>query len=115
MEKLKPIKCLDIRLLKIDFKLTYHSFKYKNLFEFFLNNESSARLINYLLLEINIRNVVIYEVLNFIRYTTNFYGSLQMYGRYTKDLGEFAKDEARKLKILEKRRKQEDKQRNKVK
>jgi len=38
-----------------------------------------------------------------------------MYGRYTKDLGEFAKDEARKLKILEKRRKQEDKQRNKVK
>ncbi|KRK03893.1 chloride channel protein 2 isoform X5 [Drosophila yakuba] len=36
-----------------------------------------------------------------------------MYGRYTKDLGEFAKDEARKLKILEKRRKQEDKQRNK--
>jgi len=24
-----------------------------------------------------------------------------MYGRYTKDLGEFAKDEARKLKILE--------------
>lgn len=38
----------------------------------------------------------------------------QMYGRYTKDLGEFAKDEARKLKLLEKRRKQEDKQRNKV-
>lgn len=38
-----------------------------------------------------------------------------MYGRYTKDLGEFAKDEARKLKLLEKRRKQEDKQRNKVK
>lgn len=37
-----------------------------------------------------------------------------MYGRYTKDLGEFAKDEARKLKLLEKRRKQEDKQRNKV-
>ncbi|XP_032593481.1 chloride channel protein 2 isoform X8 [Drosophila grimshawi] len=36
-----------------------------------------------------------------------------MYGRYTKDLGEFAKDEARKLKLLEKRRKQEDKQRNK--
>ncbi|XP_017062191.1 chloride channel protein 2 isoform X7 [Drosophila ficusphila] len=36
-----------------------------------------------------------------------------MYGRYTKDLGEFAKDEAKKLKILEKRRKQEDKQRNK--
>lgn len=39
---------------------------------------------------------------------------LQMYGRYTKDLGEYAKDEARKLKILEKRRKQEDKARNKV-
>lgn len=37
-----------------------------------------------------------------------------MYGRYTKDLGEFAKDEARKLKLLEKRRKLEDKQRNKV-
>ncbi|XP_062126939.1 chloride channel protein 2 isoform X7 [Drosophila sulfurigaster albostrigata] len=37
----------------------------------------------------------------------------KMYGRYTKDLGEFAKDEARKLKLLEKRRKQEDKQRNK--
>lgn len=42
------------------------------------------------------------------------YINLQMYGRYTKDLGEFAKDEARKLKLLEKRRKQEDKQRNKV-
>lgn len=42
------------------------------------------------------------------------YLHLQMYGRYTKDLGEFAKDEARKLKLLEKRRKQEDKQRNKV-
>ncbi|XP_032589452.1 chloride channel protein 2 isoform X4 [Drosophila mojavensis] len=39
--------------------------------------------------------------------------NLKMYGRYTKDLGEFAKDEARKLKLLEKRRKQEDKQRNK--
>lgn len=37
-----------------------------------------------------------------------------MYGRYTKDLGEYAKDEARKLKILERRRKQEDKARNKV-
>lgn len=37
-----------------------------------------------------------------------------MYGRYTKDLGEYAKDEARKLKILERRRKQEDKIRNKV-
>ncbi|XP_073840557.1 chloride channel protein 2 isoform X3 [Musca autumnalis] len=36
-----------------------------------------------------------------------------MYGRYTKDLGEFAKDEARKLKLLQKRRKLEDKQRNK--
>lgn len=40
--------------------------------------------------------------------------STQMYGRYTKDLGEYAKDEARKLKILERRRKQEDKHRNKV-
>lgn len=38
----------------------------------------------------------------------------QMYGRYTKDLGEYAKDEARKLKMLERRRKQEDKARNKV-
>lgn len=37
-----------------------------------------------------------------------------MYGRYTKDLGEYAKDEARKLKILERRRKEEDKARNKV-
>lgn len=37
-----------------------------------------------------------------------------MYGRYTKDLGEYAKDEARKLKILERRRKAEDKARNKV-
>ncbi|XP_037025678.1 chloride channel protein 2 isoform X3 [Bradysia coprophila] len=36
-----------------------------------------------------------------------------MYGRYTKDLGEYAKDEARKLKILERQRKQEDKARNK--
>lgn len=41
-------------------------------------------------------------------------GLFQMYGRYTKDLGEYAKDEARKLKILERRRKQEDKIRNKV-
>lgn len=40
--------------------------------------------------------------------------NFQMYGRYTKDLGEYAKDEARKLKILERRRKQEDKARNKV-
>lgn len=40
---------------------------------------------------------------------------IQMYGRYTKDLGEYAKDEARKLKILERRRKQEDRARNKVK
>lgn len=37
-----------------------------------------------------------------------------MYGRYTKDLGEYAKDEARKLKFLERKRKQEDKIRNKV-
>ncbi|XP_059609893.1 chloride channel protein 2 isoform X2 [Phlebotomus argentipes] len=36
-----------------------------------------------------------------------------MYGRYTKDLGEYAKDEARRLKLLERRRKQEDKARNK--
>lgn len=37
-----------------------------------------------------------------------------MYGRYTKDLGEYAKVEARKLKMLERRRKQDDKARNKV-
>lgn len=37
-----------------------------------------------------------------------------MYGRYTKDLGEYAKDEARKLKLLERRRKKDDKERNKV-
>ncbi|XP_031617076.1 chloride channel protein 2 isoform X2 [Contarinia nasturtii] len=35
-----------------------------------------------------------------------------MYGRYTKDLGEYAKNEARKLKMLERRRKKEDKARN---
>lgn len=38
----------------------------------------------------------------------------QMYGRYTKDLGEYAKNEARKLKMLERRRKKEDKARDKV-
>lgn len=38
----------------------------------------------------------------------------QMYGRYTKDLGEYAKNEARKLKMLERRRKQEDKARDRV-
>ena len=37
-----------------------------------------------------------------------------MYGRYTKDLGEYAKNEARKLKILEKKRKKEDRARDKV-
>lgn len=37
-----------------------------------------------------------------------------MYGRYTKDLGEYAKSEARKLKMLERRRKQEDKARDRV-
>ncbi|XP_049954141.1 chloride channel protein 2 isoform X1 [Schistocerca serialis cubense] len=35
-----------------------------------------------------------------------------MYGRYTKDLGEFAKEEARRLKALEKKRKKEDRLRN---
>lgn len=39
---------------------------------------------------------------------------IQMYGRYTKELGEYAKIEARKLKILERRRKKEDKARDKV-
>jgi len=33
-----------------------------------------------------------------------------MYGRYTKDLGEFAKEEARKLAVLEKRRRKADRQ-----
>lgn len=37
-----------------------------------------------------------------------------MYGRYTKDLGEYAKNEARKLKMLERRRKKEDKARDRV-
>lgn len=37
-----------------------------------------------------------------------------MYGRYTKDLGEYAKLEARKLKMLERKRKQEDKARDRV-
>lgn len=35
-----------------------------------------------------------------------------MYGRYTKDLGEYAKEEARKLKAIEKKRKKEDRLRN---
>lgn len=38
----------------------------------------------------------------------------KMYGRYTKDLGEYAKNEARKLQMLERRRKKEDKARNRV-
>lgn len=37
-----------------------------------------------------------------------------MYGRYTKDLGEYAKNEARKIKMLERRRKKEDKARDRV-
>lgn len=37
-----------------------------------------------------------------------------MYGRYTKDLGEYAKDEARRLRLLERRRKKDDKARNKM-
>ncbi|XP_065333405.1 chloride channel protein 2 isoform X1 [Cloeon dipterum] len=36
-----------------------------------------------------------------------------MYGRYTKELGEFAKEEARRLKAIEKRRRKDDKRRNK--
>lgn len=54
-----------------------------------------------------------------ISYPTNYSPSLcpppQMYGRYTKDLGEYAKDEARRLKHLERRRKEEDKAQKKVK
>lgn len=38
----------------------------------------------------------------------------QMYGRYTKDLSEYAKDEARRLKQLERQRKKDDRARNKV-
>jgi hypothetical protein len=38
----------------------------------------------------------------------------QMYGRYTKDLGEYAKDKAKKLKEYEQQRKREDRARNKV-
>lgn len=37
-----------------------------------------------------------------------------MYGRYTKDLSEYAKDEARRLKQLERQRKKDDRARNKV-
>lgn len=36
----------------------------------------------------------------------------QMYGRYTKDLGEYAKEEARRVKLQEKKRKKEDRLRN---
>ncbi|PSN46228.1 Chloride channel protein 2 [Blattella germanica] len=36
-----------------------------------------------------------------------------MYGRYTKDLGEYAKEEARRLRSLERKRKKEDRLRNK--
>nr|XP_019551148.2 chloride channel protein 2 isoform X6 [Aedes albopictus] len=41
------------------------------------------------------------------------YSTIEMYGRYTKDLGEYAKDEARRLRLLERRRKKDDKARNK--
>lgn len=37
-----------------------------------------------------------------------------MYGRYTKDLGEYARDEARRIKQLEKQRKKDDRARDKV-
>lgn len=37
-----------------------------------------------------------------------------MCGRYTKDLGEYAKNEAKKLQMLERRRKKEDKLRSRV-
>lgn len=37
-----------------------------------------------------------------------------MYGRYCKDLGEYAKDEARRLRQLEKQRKKDDRARDKV-
>lgn len=36
-----------------------------------------------------------------------------MYGRYTKDLGEYAKEEARRIQLEEKKRKKEDKLRKK--
>lgn len=38
----------------------------------------------------------------------------KMYGRYCKDLGEYAKDEARRLRQLEKQRKKDDRARDKV-
>ncbi|XP_052120753.1 chloride channel protein 2 isoform X1 [Frankliniella occidentalis] len=41
------------------------------------------------------------------------YVQTAMYGRYTKDLGEYAKEEARKLAILEKKRRKEDRLREK--
>ena len=40
---------------------------------------------------------------------------VQMYGRYTKDLGEYARDEAKRLKDLDRQRKKDDKIREKVK
>ena len=36
-----------------------------------------------------------------------------MYGRYSKDLGEFAKSESKRLKAIEKQRKDDDKERRK--
>ncbi|KAL7019495.1 hypothetical protein ACKWTF_011136 [Chironomus riparius] len=41
------------------------------------------------------------------------YQNTLMYGRYTKDLSEYAKDEARRLKQLDKQRKKDDRARNK--
>lgn len=40
------------------------------------------------------------------------YQQTLMYGRYTKDLGEYAKEEARRIKQIDKQRKKEDKLRN---
>lgn len=37
-----------------------------------------------------------------------------MYGQYTRELGAYAKNEAEKIKLLERRRKQEDKVRRMV-
>lgn len=39
---------------------------------------------------------------------------MQMLGRYTKDLSDYAKNEARKLRMLERQRKKEDKERERV-
>ncbi len=48
------------------------------------------------------------------QFSSHFITIAQMYGRYTKNLSEYAKDEARRLKQLERQRKKDDRARNKV-